>query len=92
MTVWRYNDTKPRHDAGVATWVWKAAQDNLLAAISDRKARQRDIAVFYSDALPVPCIDWHMVNHAILARYKPSGLVRIKEMAWKIARREKAGA
>jgi hypothetical protein len=87
VSIWPDNDAKPRYDSGVAVWTWKAAQDNLLAAIADPHASQRDIAGFYSDALFVAGVDWPTVNRAILSRYKPSGLARIKQMAWRMAER-----
>lgn len=60
----------------------------LLREIAGKQFTQRDIAKTYSMALgSSEPTDWKVVNHAILQRWKPSGLVRIKEWAWKGAPR-----
>jgi hypothetical protein len=54
----------------------------LLAVATDRRFTAAEVANFYFYALSCPNTDWPAVNRAILTRYKPSGLVRIKKMAW----------
>ena len=55
----------------------------LLREIADRQSTQKDIAKTYAMALrSSETTDWAAVNYAILQRWKPSGLVRIKEWAW----------
>jgi hypothetical protein len=62
----------------------KKTTNELVDVIADRGLKQKDIARLYSCALSIPCVDWYLVNRAILARYSMSGLQRIKDLAWKI--------
>lgn len=60
----------------------------------DRRLKQKDVALSYAlamrgEALGEP-VDWPRVNAAIARRW-PKGLVRVKEMAWKL-REAAAGA
>lgn len=54
----------------------------LLREIADRRATQRDVAVTYlwARASSEPT-DWPRVNRAIMDRWSPSGLVRLKRIA-----------
>lgn len=67
-------------------------QSNLLNAIADEEANQRDVAAFYADCVIADVqarqqgtqrADWKAINRAIVARW-PKGLNRVKEMAWKL--------
>jgi hypothetical protein len=61
---------------------------------ADKVFTQKSVALTYALAMSaeqhgVP-VDWKRANTAITARW-PKGLVRVKELAWKMVR-EKAGA
>lgn len=53
---------------------------------ADKAMKQKDVALTYAlairdeDAVPV---DWKRANAAIVKRW-PKGLVRVKELAWKL--------
>jgi len=63
--------------------------NDLVTNATDRSLKQADIAIMYYFALSTPCVDWPLVNRAILMRYRPSGLVRIKKMAWEMAMKKR---
>lgn len=55
----------------------------LLDEISNKKFRQKDIAITYRLSLmSSDPTDYKKVNRAIIDRWSISGLTRIKEMAW----------
>jgi len=58
--------------------------EQLISLVESPAVTQPVIARAYSAALSYSGVRWSEVNAAILRRYKPSGLTRIKEMAWKI--------
>jgi len=63
----------------------------LLAEIGNG-ATQKQLAATYalamrSEAAGADKTDWSCVNRAIVKRWSMSGLVRVKDMAWRIARR-----
>lgn len=68
--------------------------DRYAQAVIDDVARsetQGIVAISYAtailaDSMGWESIDWPAVNRAILARWKHSGLDRIKRDAWKLAR------
>ena len=66
----------------------KLAEANCLAAIADPKVRRDQVAVCYADMIRYcPAGDrWGTVNRAIMARWSPSALNRIKRLAWKIVK------
>jgi len=56
---------------------------------------QKQLAITYamamrSEAAGADKTDWPSVNRAIVKRWSMSGLVRVKDMAWRIARRPAA--
>jgi len=57
----------------------------LLEEIANKQFKQKDIALTYAMALAqkTETVDWKKVNLAIINRWSKSGLIRIKEMAWK---------
>ncbi len=74
--------------------IYSSANDesNCLNAIADSKAKQRDVARMYADCITADTIayrdkltrvDFKKINAAITQRW-PKGLVRVKEMAWKL--------
>lgn len=64
--------------------------DDILAEIARKGSTRDSIVAFYRDGI-IACkwgteggnVDWIAVNHAILERYKVSGLNYIKAKAWK---------
>ena len=49
---------------------------------------QRVMAALYArglNELPLMAIDWNFVNDAIIRRWSVSGLLRIKNQAWKLS-------
>ena len=62
--------------------------DNIIAFIDNTKNKRVAIGkeygdLIYHEAVSGDCIDWTKVNAAILKRYTPSGLLFIKDLAWK---------
>jgi hypothetical protein len=58
-------------------------EELILREIKDRKMNQIDIAKTYSIILKQgDDVDWGKINRAILSRWKPSGLDKIKRLAW----------
>ena len=58
--------------------------DTLLDEISNKKMKQKDIAITYKLSLmSSEPTDYKKVNRAIVERWSVAGLVRIKEMAWR---------
>jgi hypothetical protein len=58
----------------------------LLSEIANRGRSQTRVAETYARFLPDWYgVDWPRVNQAIIARWSHAGLVRVKELAWKIA-------
>jgi hypothetical protein len=54
------------------------------------KGTQTDAAAIYSEALVCSAvIDWGTLNRAIRDRWSMSGLMRVKQMAWRAARKTK---
>ena len=64
-------------------------QRNFLSAIADKLSRQEDVASFYADCIICDSaeggIDWATINKAVVTRW-PKGLLRVKTMAWKMAK------
>lgn len=63
-------------------------EQTLLKETADPHMKQADVASTYGLAMlssERDTIDWAKVNQAIMARWSRSGLVRIKEAAWKLA-------
>lgn len=61
----------------------------LLREIPDKRLKQADIALTYAMALVSSerdSINWTRVNAAVIERWSLSGLRRVKERAWKLAR------
>jgi hypothetical protein len=59
----------------------------LLEEIADDRLKREDIAASYALAMKTPDkVDWPKVNRAIIDRWSKSGLVFIKERAWKVVR------
>jgi hypothetical protein len=61
----------------------------ILQDIGAKEARQKDIALTYAMAIRSEACgddkpDWRTINDAIVARWKASGLRRVKNLAWKI--------
>ena len=53
----------------------------------ERGCTQKDIARTYAlaikdDTLGTDCPDWSTINRAIIDRWSPRGLERVKKMAW----------
>lgn len=66
-------------------WVLTNPEWVIENEIADPKVTQTSVAMTYAFALMSPSIvDWERMNRAILSRWKPSGLERIKRMAWKL--------
>jgi len=66
-------------------------EQSALTFISNKKNKRNDIAFIYSRLIKLSfkkgwkdSIDFKKVNIEILKRYKVSGLIYIKEKAWKI--------
>jgi hypothetical protein len=58
--------------------------ETLLSEINELRLKQKDVAITYALAMrDHGNVDWPTVNQAIINRWSRSGLVRIKEMAWK---------
>ena len=58
--------------------------NTLLGEITDKKMKQKDIALTYRLSLmSTEPTNYKKVNRAIIERWSVAGLVRIKEMAWK---------
>ena len=66
----------------------------LLNEISMKEIKQKHLAMTYAMALcsseAKDGIDWRKVNEAIVARWSKSGLIRVKEMAWKLVKQKAA--
>jgi len=61
-------------------------QDVLIKNVSCDILKRDDIARTYAVCLGYEDkIDWKLVNAAIIARWSPSGLSYIKNLAWKLA-------
>lgn len=59
-------------------------EDVLLREIPDHQFKQADIALTYAFGIvSSEDVDWPKVNAAIIERWSPTGLTRVKEMAWK---------
>ena len=63
--------------------------DTICDEVKAKQATQKDIALTYalaikSEAQGADKPDWSTINHAILARWKMSGLERIKKRAFDI--------
>ena len=61
---------------------------SILDEIARPGSTQASIAAFYREGIRASLgdhrfVDWPTVNAALLKRYKPSGLNRIKALAWK---------
>ena len=57
----------------------------LLKEIPDKTLNQIDIALTYRLAIEADAkIDWKKVNKAIIKRWSKSGLLRVKELVWKL--------
>jgi hypothetical protein len=59
----------------------------ILAEIAKPEATRDSIAAVYQMGIiemnmHVDTVDWRRVNEAILQRYKASGLIYIKRLAW----------
>lgn len=61
-----------------------SAHQAILDAVARRESTQLTIAAEYARAILSggDGVDWPLVNDAILKRYKPSALPRIKRLAW----------
>jgi hypothetical protein len=62
---------------------------NIFDAVADKKNKRNDIAVIYEALMrrhftKVERYDWEAVNKAIIERWSVSGLIYIKERAWKL--------
>lgn len=57
----------------------------LLESVASAKTRN-EMAKAYRIALTATDVDWKAVNTAIEARWSRSGLIHIKEQAWKFAK------
>lgn len=66
--------------------------ERIFAEVADKKFKRNDIAVTYEAMmrhqftlrLPSGSYDWAKINAAIIERWSISGLVYIKERAWKL--------
>ena len=59
----------------------------ILKEIQDKTLHKINIALTYRSAIgahPTAKIDWKKINKAIIKRWSKSGLLRVKEMAWKL--------
>ncbi len=62
-----------------------ACQRTILSEIADPEFVRRGIALTYAMSITSSEeVDWHVVNHAIVRRWSRSGLVWIKQRAWKL--------
>jgi hypothetical protein len=68
---------------------WEAM---IFEEIRNPKIPRRSIAQTYAYLIMTGHKDWKPINQAILGRYKMSGLIWIKEQAWKRVRAERANA
>lgn len=65
------------------TVILSTPTSTLLNEIESSEFTQNDIARSYAIALrDRDMVDWAKVNHAIIARWSRSALVRIKTAAW----------
>ena len=57
----------------------------LMEAIKDKLNTRKDIAKIYGQALKegLAGTDWKLVNQAIIERWSITGLIYIKNLAWK---------
>ena len=62
-------------------------QEKFIAGLADKKCFQRLAADGYADLLAYHrhwMFDWGEINKAIVEKWSRSGLVRVKEAAWKL--------
>ena len=59
--------------------------EHLLREINEHKLIQKEVALSYAMSIcSSEKTNWPKVNLAIIERWSNSGLIRVKEMAWKI--------
>ena len=67
-------------------------QKAFMEKLADKKCFQRIAADGYANLLAYHqhwMFDWGEINKAIIEKWSPRGLVRVKEAAWKLALAEK---
>lgn len=63
----------------------------ILEECADKRFTQKSVVASYAWAITgQEKIDWKKVNAAIVARWSQSGLIRIKNAAWKLIKEKEA--